>query len=135
MVLVHALQHVFIPYICYLDRKWPSRQQFTILTTHLTKNQLVEEAIKDKENDMFWKALYILLRSVFPALKALRYCDSDIPSMDNFFVQGLDDSLIKLQILLNDEEHFGPMKGVAIAECEDELAEFLGSCILRMMNC
>ncbi len=45
--------------------------------THLTKNWQVEDAIKDIENEVVWKALYCLLHSVFPAFKALQYCDSD----------------------------------------------------------
>lgn len=43
-----------------------------------------------------------------------------------FFVQRVDDELLKLLSLLIDEELFGPMRGVAFAECENQLAEAFG---------
>ncbi len=59
---------------------WLLQQKVALKTTiynpdfpHSTKNLSVEEAIKDIENQVFWKALYCLLHSVFSALKALQY--------------------------------------------------------------
>ena len=34
------------------------------------------------KNDIFWKAIYFLLRSIFSALRGLRFSDSNTPGMD-----------------------------------------------------
>ncbi len=93
----------------------------------------MEEAIKGIENKVFWKALYCLLHSVFPALKALQYCDSDKPSMDKifFFVYWVNNALLKSQVLLNDEYLFGPMKGAVLVECKDELSEVFAELLME----
>ena len=44
-------------------------------------NQRIRKAIRDIENDDFWKALYFILRCVWPALRALRLGDSNKPGM------------------------------------------------------
>ncbi len=77
---------------------------------------------------MFWKAIYCLLRAFFPALKALRYCDSNIPSMDKIYVlvKQADKVLHDLQLLLDDQDLFGSMRGTTIPECEEELDEVFG---------
>ena len=56
--------------------------------------------------------MYILLRAVFPALRALRYCDSNMPCMDKLFhlshrtMVAIENSLEHL----NDESLFGSLK-------------------------
>ena len=42
-------------------------------------------AIADIEDSVFWKSIYVLLRAVFPALRLLRFCDSNVPTMDSIF--------------------------------------------------
>ena len=39
-------------------------------------------AVADILNPLFWKAVFTLLRAVFPALRCLRYCDTNTPAMD-----------------------------------------------------
>ncbi len=51
----------------------------------LSKNDQVAAAIQDIEDEVFWKAIYCLLHAVFPALKALQYCDSNISAMDKIY--------------------------------------------------
>ncbi len=51
----------------------------------LSKNDCMAAAIVDIEDEVFWKAIYCLLFAVFPALNALRYCDSNIPAMDKIY--------------------------------------------------
>ncbi len=51
----------------------------------LSKNDCVAAAVNDIEDEVFWKEIYCLLLSIFSALKALRYCDSNIPAMDKIF--------------------------------------------------
>ncbi len=65
-------------------------------------------AIQDIEDEVFWKAIYILLRTVFPALKALRYCDSNIPTMDKLFhlVKRAEDAILSSTNDLDDETSF-----------------------------
>jgi hypothetical protein len=49
------------------------------------KKPSVRMAVQDINDTKFWKCLYILLRSVFPALRALRYCDASRPVMDKIY--------------------------------------------------
>jgi hypothetical protein len=46
----------------------------------------VRECIQDINDPEFWKAIYQLLRAVFPALRALRYADSGKPSLDKIYM-------------------------------------------------
>ncbi len=94
----------------------------------LSKNDRVAAAIADIEDDVFWKAIYFLLRAVFPALKALRYCDSNIPAMDKiyFLVKQADDALHDSQLILDDQDLFGSMRGVVLSNCDEELDEVFG---------
>ncbi len=94
----------------------------------LSKNDRVAAAIANIEDEVFWKAIYCLLQAVFPALKALRYCDSDIPAMDKiyFLVKQADDALHDLQLLLDDQDLFGSMRGVMLSNCDEELDEVFG---------
>ncbi len=94
----------------------------------LSKNDRVAAAIVDIEDEVFWKAIYCLLCAIFPALKALQYCDSNIPAMDKiyFLVKQVDDALHDLQLLLDDQDLFGSMRGSTIPECEEEYDEVFG---------
>ncbi len=60
------------------------------------KNDHVAATVNSKKDEVFWKAIYCLLHAIFPALKALRYCNSNIPAMDKIFflVKGLDEALL-----------------------------------------
>ena len=77
----------------------------------LPLNESARMAVLDIQEAKFWKCLYILLRSVFPALKLLRYCDANKPSMDKIFflshrtTQEIEKSLDSL----NDKELFGSL--------------------------
>ncbi len=51
----------------------------------LSKHDHVTAAIVDIKDEVFWKAIYCLLRAVFPALKALQYCDSNIPAINKIY--------------------------------------------------
>ena len=94
----------------------------------LSKNDHVAAAIADIEDEVFWKAIYCLLRAVFPALKALRYCDSNIPAMDKiyFLVKRADDALHDSQLLLDDQDLFGSMRAVMVSYRDEELDEVFG---------
>ena len=48
----------------------------------LTLNLKQRLAVADILNPLFWKAVFTLLRAVFPALCCLRYCDTNTPVMD-----------------------------------------------------
>jgi hypothetical protein len=45
----------------------------------------IRECVADIENSQFFRALYVLLRAVYPALRVLRYCDSNEPMMDKLY--------------------------------------------------
>ena len=65
--------------------------------------------MKDIQDEKLWKSMYILLRSIFPALRALCYCDASKPSMDKiFFLSHRTTQAIKMsKAFLDDESLFG----------------------------
>ncbi len=87
--------------------------------------------IVDIKDEVFWNAIYCLLCTVFSALKALRYCDSNIPAMDKiyFLVKQADEAQLDLQLILDDQDLFGSMKGVISFDCNEELDEVFGKTI------
>ncbi len=85
-------------------------------------------AVNDIEDEVFWKASHCLLCAVFPALKALRYCTIPISlnKQKNFLVKQADKALIDSQLLLDDRDLFGSMRGVILSDYEEELDEVFG---------
>ena len=81
----------------------------SVMFRDLAKNDKVRGAVIDIENEVFFKALYILLRAVFPAIRALRFADSNEPMMDKiyFFSQRMQMALTKSVDLFNEKEIFG----------------------------
>ncbi len=65
---------------------------------------------------------------MFPALKALRYCDSNIPAMDKIFflLMREDKAIDNSASILNDEDLFGSPDNLVITGCEEELDEVFG---------
>jgi hypothetical protein len=53
----------------------------------LDLNSIAKADVRGIKDDKLWKCMYILLHSIFPALRALCYCDASKPSMDKIFVQ------------------------------------------------
>ncbi len=66
--------------------------------------------------------------AVFPALKALQYCDSNTPAMDKiyFLVHCANEALLNSKKSRDDENLFGLMKDVTVVNCELELEEVFG---------
>ncbi len=81
------------------------------LTSQHVHNMSTTFPAKDFEDEKFWKAIYCLLRAVFPALKALRYCDANFPAMDkNFYLANrANDAILKSAKDFDDVE-FGTMQ-------------------------
>ena len=75
----------------------------------LAKNDKVWGAVIDIENEVFFKALYILLHAVFPTIRALGFADSNKTMMDKiyFFSQRTQMALTKSVDLFNEKEIFG----------------------------
>ena len=86
--------------------------QQKFLELESVKKQSVRGAIQDIEDKKFWKCLYILLRCVFPALRALRFCDASRPVMDKIFFLShrTTEAIIRSQDVLNDPNLFGALK-------------------------
>ncbi len=93
----------------------------------LSKNDCVAAVIKYILDEVFRKAIYCLLYTVFPALKALRYCNSNITAMDKiyFLVKRADKALLDSQKFLDNHDLFGSMRGDILSVCEQELDDFL----------
>ncbi len=85
-------------------------------------NNKVLLTIQDIENEVFWKAIHILLQAVFPALKALCYCDSNVPTMDKIYhlVKRAGDATLQSTKELDDEAIFAPCHSAILTGCEDE---------------
>jgi hypothetical protein len=74
----------------------------------LEKNDTTAAAIKDISNPNFFKALYVLLRAVFPALRVLRFCDKGEPCLDKIFylAHRATEALAKSKAILEDDAIF-----------------------------
>ena len=58
-------------------------------------------AVLDLQDDNFWKAIYTLLRAVYPGLRNLRMADGNKPAMDQSYYP-----IYKSIDLLNDKDLF-----------------------------
>ena len=78
----------------------------------LTLNASARAVVKDIGDDKMWKSMYILLRSIFPALRALRYCDTSKPSMDKIFFlcHRTTKAIEQSKEFLDDDNLFGSLK-------------------------
>ncbi len=92
------------------------------------KNDCIEAAIKDIEEEIFWKSISCLVHAVFFALKGLRYHDSNIPAIDkNYFLKKKAvEALLCSQKVLNDNDLFGSMRGMFLSGCKQALDEVFG---------
>ncbi len=92
-------------------------------------NSKVTLAVQEIEDEVFWKAIYVLLHKVFPALKALHYCDSNTPSMDKIhhLAKRAEDAILKLVNELDDEKIIGDSGSVVITGYDEEVEEIFGS--------
>ena len=68
-------------------------------------------AVQDIEDNKFWKCLYILLCFVFPALRALRFCNASRPVMDKIFFLShrTTQAIERSQEFLNNSNLFGAL--------------------------
>ncbi len=69
------------------------------------------EAVRDIEDNDFWKHIYVLLCALFSSLKALRLCDTNYPCMDkiHYLVHCACATVAKSIAVFNDETLFGPI--------------------------
>ena len=95
----------------------------------VTMNSKVTLAVQDIEDEVFWKAIYVLLWAVYPALKALRFCNSNIPAMDKIYylTRKAEETILKSVQDLDDDKIFGPSGSVAFSGCDDEFEEIFGA--------
>jgi hypothetical protein len=77
----------------------------------LTLTNCAKGAVQDIYEENFWKCMYILLGAVFPALRALRYCDLNMPCMDKIYYLShrITVAIENSQDDLNDERLFGSL--------------------------
>jgi hypothetical protein len=87
------------------------------------KNDKIMGAAMHIENEVFFKALYILPCALYPEICALHCTDSNKPIMDMiyFFSQRTETALEKSTAFLHDMEVFG-----AFAKGDDTLADEIG---------
>ena len=92
----------------------------------LIKNDRVRGAVFDIEDPLFFKALFVLLRAVFPSIRALRYSDSNTPMMDKIYFLSKRTVLVLTNSIdaLNNPDLLG--KFVDHDELGDEIAEVWG---------
>ena len=89
----------------------------------LKLNDTARRAVLDIKDQVFWKTLYALLRAVFPALRALRYCDSNIPAMDKIamLTHRTTVAIGKSKSSFNDENLFGSKASFTLQAEEAEV--------------
>ena len=77
-------------------------------------------ALIDINTEVFWKAIYIICCAVFPAIRALRYCDKNELAMDKILllVHRTKAALEKSVELLSDESLFQPLANAEGLELE-----------------
>ncbi len=94
----------------------------------LVKHARVVPTVEYIEDDMFWRAIFCLLRAVFAALKTLRFCDSNQPMMDKilFFVNCSDCAQQISAFMLDDETLFGRPDLCNLTGYDEELDEVFG---------
>ena len=65
-------------------------------------------AVLDLQDDNFWKAIYTLLRAVYPGLRNLRMADGNKPAMDQsyYLTHRTTTAIYKSIDLLNDKDLF-----------------------------
>jgi hypothetical protein len=94
-----------------LSAKYNNQQihQQKFLDLKSVKKLSVKMAIQDIEDKKIWKCLYILLRSVFPALRALCFCNASRLVMDKIFFHShrTTQAIERSQDFLNDLKLFG----------------------------
>lgn len=71
-------------------------------------NSKVVLTVQGIDNEVFWKVIYFL-RAVYPALKALHYCNSNIKAMDKIFhfFKRAEGAILKSVEDLDDDTIFG----------------------------
>ncbi len=75
----------------------------------LVHNANTALAFQDIESNQFWKAVYFILRAVFPMFRALRYCDATKPAMD-YLCDQAQNALLRSNSHLRDYSLFGSLK-------------------------
>jgi hypothetical protein len=97
--------------LCLKQALLATIHQQKFLDLKSAKKQSVQVAVQDIEDNKFWKCLYILLCSVFPALRALRFCDASRLAMDKIFFlsHSTTQAIEKSQEFLNNSNLFGAL--------------------------
>ncbi len=111
-----------------------SRKQELQATSHspafpsVAHNSRVALSIQNIEDEKFWKAIYCLLRAVFYALKALRYCDANFPAMDKIYYPAsrANDAILKSAMDFDDVDLFGQMQVTEMNDIDFEMTKVLG---------
>ena len=82
-------------------------------------------AVINLNNPNFWKALYALCRAVFPAIRALRACDANVPFMNRIYLltYRTRKAIEKSAEALNDEDLFGSISLDGLEQEQGEVFE------------
>ncbi len=85
-------------------------------------------AVQDIESNQFCKAVYSLLRSVFPVLMVIRFCDTNKPAMDKIYYlcDRAENALLRSSSLLSNHSLFGCLEMEFIEGVDEKLEEILG---------
>lgn len=98
-------------------------------------DERVRLAVNDIKDPDFWKRMYVISRAVYPAIRGLRYSDSDRPAMDKIYYLSYrtHESITKSMEQLNDHTTFPDVDidviagvGVELEQIYDEKSEIEG---------
>ena len=81
--------------------------------SELDLNEYVRSAVLDIEDKNFRKAIYTIVRATFPALRSLRYCERNTPTMEKLFHLSHRTTIAMKRLCdcLNDADLFGIYNG------------------------
>ncbi len=91
-------------------------------------NSWVALSIQDIEDEIFWKAMYCLLRAVFPALKVLCNYDAINPAIDKIYyhAQSPNNAILKSALDFDYLDMFGPMQVTEMTGVDLEMTKVYG---------
>jgi hypothetical protein len=87
------------------------------------KSDVVSATIKDINDPKFFKAMYIVLRAVYPAIRVLRYCNKREQCMDKLYylTSCATDAINRSKELLNDPDNFKFDEDITLVMEEEEI--------------
>ncbi len=127
---VQGLLLVFTLCTSFMAKKALKATIHSLAFSSVAHNSRVALSTQDIKDEKFWKAIYCLLRAVFPCLKVLRYCDASYPAYAKdeiyYLAQRANDVILKSALDFDDVDLFGPMQDTNLTTIDLEMTKVYG---------